>query len=166
MRYLLLPILVFALAGGCVGVGGLRDCTTTVSGSSAGTFQQAARDVAACETENARLAEQQRQYAMAATSQAAQAIAQVTQTAIAVAAMATEQARPTETPTPEPTMTPTPAQTATATPAPTSTLEPMATPTSGAPVNWSGLAALLFGALIVLIGVGLLGRWIARRIDG
>lgn len=67
---------------------------------------------------------------------------------------------PTATPTPEPTATSTPAPTATAAPTTTPTPEPQAAPQG---VSWSGIAAIAIGALIVLFGIGLIGRWIWRR---
>lgn len=80
---------------------------------------------------------------------------------------------PTSTPIPLPTATSAP--TATPTPAPTSTPAPTAAPTAtpviepqSAPqgVSWAGIAAIAFGALIVLFGIGLIGRWIWRRMSG
>ena len=81
---------------------------------------------------------------------------------------------PTSTPIPLPTATATaaptttPAPTATATPAPTATVAPTATPVPEAQVapqgvSWAGIIAICVGALIVLFGIGLIGRWIWRR---
>jgi cell division septation protein DedD len=171
-------LVVLVIAAGCnaTGIGGpvLRDCTSTVSSSSAGTFQQAARDAAECNAENAR---RMREWTAAATAQAYG----VTATAAAFSATTTAQAMPTATSTPEPTPTPTltpePTATAVVTPTPAPTSEPAITPepqptmtatapaTAGGSVNWSGLVVLVIGALVLLIGVGLMGRWIARRID-
>lgn len=84
--------------------------------------------------------------------------------------------------TPWPTSTPVPLPTATlaptATPMPTATVEPTATSTpapTAAPtatpapaiepagVSLGGIAAIVIGVLIMLFGVGLIGRWIWRR---
>lgn len=95
--------------------------------------------------------------------------------ATANAPTATATAAPTATPTatPEPTATPTLAPTATAAPTetPAPTIAPTATPTietQSAPqgVSLVGIAAIAFGALVVLFGVGLIGRWIWRRMSG
>lgn len=85
----------------------------------------------------------------------------------------TATAAPTATPIPLPTATATAAPTATPEPTPiaTATIAPTATPTpepQAAPqgVSWAGIAAIAIGALVVLFGVGLIGRWIWRRMSG
>lgn len=79
---------------------------------------------------------------------------------------------PTQTPEPTATAVPTIAPTATPEPTATATLAPTAAPSS-APVieaqsepqgvSWAGIIAICVGALIVLFGIGLIGRWIWRR---
>jgi hypothetical protein len=107
--------------------------------------------------------------AASATAQAAARWA----TANAPTATPTATAAPTQTP--EPTATAVPTAMPTATPAPTATAvptqtpEPTATPapvTEPAGVSLSGIAAIAIGALIVLFGVGLIGRWIWRKYGG
>lgn len=178
MRWLLLALSVLALAAGCTsaGIGGpvLRDCTSTVSSSSAGTFQQAARDANECNAENARRmqawtsGQTAQAYGVTATARAvaatmtARALPTMTATATATAT-ATPMPTATSAPTPEPTLTALPTMTATATA--TATPLPAQAAQAGG-INWAGLAALVIGALVLLIGIGLMGRWIARRIDG
>jgi hypothetical protein len=136
----------------------------TVSGSSSSTFNQAARDVAACNAEQARQEAQAREVERVRV--------------LAMNAAATDAARPTITPTPtmEPTVMPTPTMEPTRTPEPvvvivvvtpvvTPTTEPTATPILSVRTRSSRTmqdVGLLVVIGIVLIGLGCLGYLFLR----
>ena len=115
---LVFAVLVIAASCASAGIGEpvLRDCTSTVSSSSAGTFQQAARDAAECNAENAR---RMSEWAAGATAQAYGVTATAQAVVVTMTALALPTATATPTATSTPTLTPTPEPTVTSTPTPT-----------------------------------------------